>query len=68
MDRAAVPISELELPEDARVTHLDRDGDFLIAGADTKLHRGDEVVVVTHRKHLEALRERWRSPEREESR
>lgn len=67
-EQDAVPISELELPEDSRATHLYRDGDFLIADADTRLHRGDEVVVVTHRRHLEALRERWRSPEEEESR
>lgn len=61
----ALPIAELELPDAARVSHLYRDGSFLIPDEDTKLRQGDEVVVVTHRKHLEALRERWAPAEPE---
>ena len=61
----ALPIAELELPDAARVSHLYRDGSFLIPDEDTKLRQGDEVVVVTHRKHLEALRERWTPAEPE---
>jgi trk system potassium uptake protein TrkA len=64
-EQDALPISELELPDAARVSHLYRDGSLLIPDADTKLRRGDEVVVITHRKHLEALRERWAPPEPE---
>lgn len=67
-EQDALPIAELELPDAARVTHLYRDGAFLIPDADTELCKGDEVVVVTHRKHLEALRERWASPEPEAGR
>jgi trk system potassium uptake protein TrkA len=63
-----LPLSELTLPDPSRVSHLYRDGAFLIPDADAKLHRGDEVVVITHRKHLEALRERWASPEEVEGR
>lgn len=67
-EQDAVPVSELDLPGASRLTHLYRDGDFLIAEADTRLRRGDEVVVVTHRKHLEALRERWAPHEPEAGR
>jgi trk/ktr system potassium uptake protein len=55
-------VEELGLPEDARVTHLYRDGELVLADAQTKLHRGDEVVVLTRRRNLPALRERWGQP------
>lgn len=56
------PVKELELPEDARVIHLYRDGAFVLADPETKLAKGDEVVVMTHRKNLEALNERFGTP------
>lgn len=52
-------IAELALPDGARVSHLYREGALLLADADLRLCRGDEVVVVTHRQHLEKLRARW---------
>jgi trk system potassium uptake protein TrkA len=52
-------IAELGLPDDARVSHLYRDQDFLLADPELRLRKGDEVVIVCHRKHLEALRSRW---------
>lgn len=55
----AVPVGELRLPEGARVTHLYREGELVLADAETPVREGDEVVVLTHRKGLEALRERW---------
>jgi trk/ktr system potassium uptake protein len=67
-EQDAVPVSELELPHRSRVTHLYRDGEFLISDSDTRLRKGDEVVVITHRDHLEALRAKWRSHEDVDSR
>jgi trk system potassium uptake protein TrkA len=54
-----LPIDELGLPVDARVSHLYRDGELVLAAPDRRLRRGDEVVVVCHRRQLEALRARW---------
>ena len=51
------PVSALELPEKARVTHLYRDGELHLADPDTRVAKGDQVVVVTHARHLDALRE-----------
>jgi trk system potassium uptake protein TrkA len=52
-------IAELSLPEGARVSHLYREGALVLADAELPLRKGDEVVVVTHRKHLDELRGRW---------
>jgi trk system potassium uptake protein TrkA len=52
-------VADLGLPDGARVSHLYREGEFVLAGADTSLRKGDEVVIVTHRRRLEALRSRW---------
>jgi trk system potassium uptake protein len=38
-----------------------RDHKFLLADGDTKLKEGDQVVLVTHSRNLEALTERWGS-------
>lgn len=53
------PVADLGLPAGARVSHLYRKGALVLAGPDVALRKGDEVVVVTHRKHLKALQERW---------
>lgn len=55
----AGPVRALEMPDKARVSHLYREGELVFADAEFELRRGDEVVVITHRKHLEELRERW---------
>ena len=52
-------VAALELPEQARLSHLYRDGKFLLIGADTKLEAGDEVVIITHRKNFDELLARW---------
>ncbi|MCB1748439.1 MAG: TrkA family potassium uptake protein [Gammaproteobacteria bacterium] len=52
-------VAALDLPGDAGISHVFRDGALLIAGPQLVLARGDEVVVVCHRKRLEALRERF---------
>lgn len=55
----AGPVDSLALPEQARVTHFYRDGELHLASPDARLEKGDEVVVVAHRKHQGALKERW---------
>ena len=52
-------VAELKLPDGARVSHLYREGALILGDADLHLRKGDEVVIVTHRKHLEDLRSRW---------
>ena len=52
-------VGELDLPRGARASHLYRDGELLFAEPDTPLRRGDEVVIITRREDLPALRERW---------
>ncbi len=55
----AGPIADLALPDQARAICYYRDGKFSLAEDDTKLRAGDEVVILTHARHLEALRDRW---------
>lgn len=55
-----VALSALELPESSRVICLYRDGRFMVPRDDTRLKSGDEVVIITHSRHLPALLERWR--------
>lgn len=52
-------LADLKLPDNARVSHVYREGALLLADAALRLQKGDEVVIVTHRKHLEDLRSRW---------
>lgn len=56
---AAGPAAELELPDEARAVCLYREGEFRLVHGDTDIRQGDEVVVLTHSKHLAELRERW---------
>jgi trk system potassium uptake protein TrkA len=58
-DDDAVSIEDLHLPEEARVICCYRDGELLLPAEQDKLRRGDEVVILTHSKHVTALRERW---------
>ena len=55
-------VEGLRLPELARATHLYRGGRFFLIGPDTKIATGDEVVVITDAKNVEALHERWGVP------
>lgn len=52
-------VSELDLPAEARVICLYRAQQFLLAEPDTRLHKGDELVILTHSRHLPALEARW---------
>jgi trk system potassium uptake protein TrkA len=55
----ATCVSELGLPKDAKVIFYYRDNKFHFADDDTKLHKGDEIVILTHSKNLPAFNERW---------
>jgi trk system potassium uptake protein TrkA len=56
----AVTIDDLNLPNDARVICLYRNGSTLIfADPDTRIRAGDEVVVLTRARELKSLRERF---------
>lgn len=52
-------VADLKLPDEARVICVYRNGKFLLPDAETTLQGKDEVVVVTHSRHLPDLRERW---------
>ena len=58
-DQDAVAIKDLKLPDECRIVCVYREGKFLMPDEDTKLKVDDEVVIITHRKNLPALEERW---------
>ena len=60
----AVPISDLNLPPDARIICFYREGKFLLPDEEMKLHKGDEVVIITHSKNMSKLNERWPSDQK----
>jgi trk system potassium uptake protein TrkA len=55
-------VAGLQLPETARVICYYREGKFNLADEKSKLKKGDEVVVLTHRENLDKLKERWVQP------
>ncbi len=54
----AVAVKSLELPSPSRVVCVYRDQGFILPNGETRLKVGDEVVIITHRDSLPALRER----------
>jgi trk system potassium uptake protein TrkA len=63
----AVTARDLKLPGDAKVICYYRDGKFSHADEETTFRIGDEVVILTHSKHMPALQERWQpEPAQEE--
>jgi trk system potassium uptake protein TrkA len=52
-------VAELDLPAKAKVVCYYRDNHFFLADPETRLRKGDEVVILTHSENLPALRERW---------
>lgn len=53
------PVSELELPAEAKVICFYRSGKFQLPDDETKLTIGDEVIILTHSKHLSRLTKRF---------
>jgi len=58
-EQDAVALNALELPADSRAMFCYRNDKFLLVDADTVLQKGDEVVVIAHRKAISALEKRW---------
>jgi trk system potassium uptake protein TrkA len=52
-------VKELPLPDQSRVICIYRGGEYVIPQDDDKLKEGDEVLIITHKKHLPALDDRW---------
>lgn len=52
-------VAKLGLPGQARVICLYRGDEFFLVDGDTKIKEGDEVVILTHSKHLEELAQGW---------
>ena len=55
----ALPANRLDLPREAKVICLYRDEEFIIAEAATRVHAGDEVIIITHSRNLPVLEKRW---------
>lgn len=51
-------ISDLDLPEGAKVICLYREEEFILADENTEIRQNDEAVVLTHSKNLDDLKER----------
>ena len=60
----AVNVSELGLPKDAKVIFYYRDNKLHFADDDTKLRKGDEIVILTHCNNLPDFNERWYPPKK----
>jgi trk system potassium uptake protein TrkA len=56
----AGPVSGLNLGGDARVVCVYREDRLIIPEDDTPLEAGDEVVCITYRDRLKALKERFK--------
>jgi len=61
-DAAGGKIGDLKLPDDCRAICVYRGTDFLLPDANTKIRKGDEIVLITHSRNLDALAARWGSP------
>lgn len=52
-------VSSFELPKEARIIGIYRDGQFLTPDSDTTLLENDEALILTHSKNLPELTERF---------
>jgi len=55
-------LAELKLPDDCRVMFYYRNDKFMLADGNTALQKGDEVVIIAHRKVVPELEKRWNPP------
>jgi trk system potassium uptake protein TrkA len=51
-------IGDLNLPDEAKVICYYRDNEFVLADEKSVIKKGDEVIVLTHSKNLEELKDR----------
>lgn len=59
--------ADLDLPDRTRAIMVYRGGEMILPGAETKLQKGDEIVLVTMSHKLDALKERWHGTDRQGS-
>ena len=59
-------LADLNMPADSRVILFYRNDKFMLPETNTVLQKGDEVVIIAHRKALPALEARW-SPKAKET-
>lgn len=52
-------LTDLHMPEDSQVIFLYRNDKFMLPETSTALQKGDEVVVIAHRKALAELETHW---------
>jgi len=58
-----IDFDELDLPDMARAIYYYRDDAFYFVDDNDRIEEGDEIVILTHAKHLSELSERWRPRE-----
>lgn len=58
-------LKEIELPDEARIICFYRDEQFMLPDPEIRLQKGDEVIVLTHSKHLSELTERFHGENQE---
>jgi trk system potassium uptake protein len=56
-------VEALGLPAPSRLICIYRQGRFLLPETETRLERDDQIVVLTHRQHVEALLAYWTAAE-----
>jgi len=52
-------VDALKLPDRCAVMCIYRGDDFVLPDPDTRLKKGDEIVLICHSRQLEALNKRW---------
>lgn len=58
-EKDAVPLDELDLPQDTGIICLYRKDAFTLPSRVSALETGDEVILIAHRDRLGELKERW---------
>jgi len=54
-----LPVFDIPVPDKSRIICVYRDNIYLWPDTDLHIIEGDEVVMITHTRHLETLRKRW---------
>lgn len=52
-------VSDLKLPDSSRIIYYYRNDKFILADPESKLKKGDEIIVLTHSDNLKAVRDRF---------
>lgn len=60
-------IDDLDLPEKSKVIYYYRDDNFFFVEKNTRVKKGDEIVIMTNSEHLPDLIERWHPKKNEKN-